>query len=107
MEAHEPGIAVEVVYALPHSQTVRQLNLPSGSTVGQAIDASGITRLIPEIDLQRNRVGIYGKLVKPDTVLRDRDRVEIYRPLMVDPKEARRRRVKKLEAGGARQAHQQ
>lgn len=103
MEAHEPDIAVEVVYALSHSQTLRALTLPAGSTVAQAIDASGILRLVPEIDLRQNRVGIYGKLAKPDTILRDRDRVEIYRPLLIDPKEARRRRAGKISKDGDRQ----
>ena len=103
MEAHEPDIAVEVAYALPCSQTVRALTLPAGSTVEQAIDASGILRLVPGIDLRQNRVGIYGKLAKPDTILRNRDRVEIYRPLLVDPKEARRRRAGKAAKEGDRQ----
>lgn len=103
METREPDIGVEVVYALPHSQTVRQLSLPRDSTVEQAIEASGIMSLVPGIDLRRNRLGIYGKLVQPGTLLHDRDRIEIYRPLTVDPGENRRRRAKKLAASRQRE----
>lgn len=95
MEAPEPDIEIEVVYALPQNQAIRQLRVPSGTTAEQAVAFSEITHLFPEIDLNRNKLGIYGKLVKPDTFLQDRDRVEIYRPLIVDPKESRRRRAKK------------
>ena len=60
----------------------------------QAVKLSGILPRFPEIDLLKNKLGIYGKVVPPTTVLRDRDRIEIYRPLRVDPKEARRKRAK-------------
>ncbi|MEI8162009.1 MAG: RnfH family protein [Betaproteobacteria bacterium] len=86
-------IQVEVVYARPERQEVASLSLPAGSTVGQAIEASGLLARYPEIDLASNKLGIYAKLARPDTALRDRDRVEIYRPLLADPKEARKQRV--------------
>jgi putative ubiquitin-RnfH superfamily antitoxin RatB of RatAB toxin-antitoxin module len=95
MEVPGRNIDIEVVYALPEKQVVRQMNLPEGTTVEQAVKLSGILLRFPEIDLLKNKLGIYGKLVPPTTVLRDRDRIEIYRPLKVDPKEARRKRAKK------------
>ncbi|ODT62022.1 MAG: RnfH family protein [Nitrosomonadales bacterium SCN 54-20] len=94
MEVPGWNIGIEVVYALPERQIVRQMNLPEGTTVEQAVKLSGILPRFPEIDLLKNKLGIYGKVVPPTTVLRDRDRIEIYRPLRVDPKEARRKRAK-------------
>lgn len=91
-------IGIEVAYALPHDQIVRQLNVPAGTTAKQAVELSGISGMLSEIDLSQNKLGIFGKLVKPDTILNDRDRVEIYRPLAVDPKEARRRRAEEAKA---------
>jgi putative ubiquitin-RnfH superfamily antitoxin RatB of RatAB toxin-antitoxin module len=96
-------IRVEVVYALRESQDVIGLNLPAGSTAGQAIEASGLLAKHPEIDLAKNKLGIYAKLARVDTALRDRDRVEIYRPLIADPKEVRKQRVaegKAMKKGG-------
>jgi uncharacterized protein len=98
MGLHEQTIEIEVVYALPDNQVMKQLSLPLGTTAQQAVVLSGITCLFPEIDLTQNKLGIFGKLVKPDTVLHHRDRVEIYRPLTVDPKERRRRRAKEFSA---------
>jgi putative ubiquitin-RnfH superfamily antitoxin RatB of RatAB toxin-antitoxin module len=86
-------INVEVAYATPERQDVAAIKLPAGSTVGQAIEASGLLAKHPEIDLAKNKLGIYAKLVKIDTALRDRDRVEIYRPLIADPKEVRKQRA--------------
>lgn len=91
-------IEIVVVHALPHKQIVRQLNVPAGTTAKQAVELSGIGGMFPEIDLSQNKLGIFGKLVRPETILRDRDRVEIYRPLSVDPKEARRRRAEEAKA---------
>jgi putative ubiquitin-RnfH superfamily antitoxin RatB of RatAB toxin-antitoxin module len=88
-----PTIPVEVVYALPKNPARKELQLPADSTVGAAIRASGLLAEYPEIDLERNRVGIFGRLVRPETILRSGDRVEIYRPLLADPKEVRRRRA--------------
>jgi putative ubiquitin-RnfH superfamily antitoxin RatB of RatAB toxin-antitoxin module len=86
-------IHVEVVYARPERQEVAAVALPAGSTVVQAIEASGLLARYPEIDLARNKLGIYAKLARLDTALRDRDRVEIYRPLIADPKEVRKVRA--------------
>jgi len=86
-------ISIEVVYALPKKQEVFTLKLPEGTTVRQAIEASGVLQKYPEIDLLKNKLGIFAKLVKPDVSLRNRDRVEIYRPLIADPKEVRKQRA--------------
>ncbi|MCF8198977.1 MAG: RnfH family protein [Sulfuritalea sp.] len=97
------SINVEVIYAMPDHQEVATLALPEGSTAGQAIEASGLLSKYPEIDLSKNKIGIYAKLAKPDTALRDRDRVEIYRPLIADPKEVRKQRAaegKAMKKGG-------
>ena len=90
-----PTIRIDVAFgpAPPAKPVHRHLHLPPGSTVGEAIRACGLLARCPEIDLDRNRVGIFGRLVQRDTPLRDGDRVEIYRPLNADPKEARRRRA--------------
>lgn len=96
-------INVEVVYALPDEQALLKLKLPQGATLGEAVQASGIREKYPEIDLAKNKFGIYGKLSKTDAVLRDMDRVEIYRPLIADPKEVRRKRAeegKVMKKGG-------
>lgn len=85
------ALRIQVVYAVPERQLLRRVSLPEGSTVEDAVRASGLRTECPEIDAMQ--VGIYGKLVSKDTMLRDRDRVELYRPLKVDPKEARRARA--------------
>lgn len=87
------SIQIEVVYAQAAKQDLVRLSLPEGSTVRQAIEASGLLTRYPEIDLAKNKLGIFAKLSKADTVLRDRDRVEIYRPLIADPKEVRKQRA--------------
>lgn len=87
------ALSIEIAYALPHRQELVRLQLPPGSTVQQAIEASGLLAKYPEIDLKKNKVGIYGKLTRLDAQLRDRDRVEIYRPLIADPKEVRKKRA--------------
>lgn len=88
-------ITVEVIHALPQQQFLKSLSLVQGSTVIDAIHLSGVMTTFPEIDLEKNKLGIFGRFVKPDTVLKNRDRVEIYRPLKIDPKEARRKRAAK------------
>lgn len=87
------SISIEVVYALACQQDVIALRLPAGSTVQQAIEASGLLARYPEIDLKKNKFGIFAKLAKGDAVLRDKDRVEIYRPLIADPKAVRQARA--------------
>lgn len=86
-------MVVEVAYARPEEQLIIELEVAPGTTVAQAIETSGILERFPEIDLARNKVGIFGKLTSLDIPLRDKDRVEIYRPLIADPKEVRRRRA--------------
>lgn len=87
------SLSIEVAYTLPHRQELVQLKLSAGSTVQQAIESSGLRQKYPDIDLARNKVGVFGKLTRLDAPLRDRDRVEIYRPLIADPKEVRRKRA--------------
>lgn len=97
-------INIEVVYALPAEQTLFKQSVPEGTTLAEAVQASGIFDKYPEIDLDANKLGIFGKLAKTDTVLRDRDRIEIYRPLIADPREARRKRAgggKAMKQNGA------
>ena len=84
---------VEVAYAQPNEQLIVPIKVQVGTTAEQAIIASGIMKKFPEIDLSINKTGIFGKLTKLDTPLRHLDRVEIYRPLIADPKEVRRLRA--------------
>ena len=96
-------IKVEVCYALPDRQELVSLMLALGATVEQAIYASGMLARYPEINLEINKVGVFARLVKLETPLREGDRVEIYRPLIADPKEIRRQRAadgKAMKKGG-------
>ena len=96
-------INIEVVYALPGEQVLLSRTVAVGTTVAGAVQASGILDKFPEIDLGKNKLGIFGKLTKADTPVRDRDRIEIYRPLIADPKEVRRKRAeegKAMKKGG-------
>ena len=91
-----PGkIAVEVAYALPQKQYLQRVTLDEGATVEQAIQASGLLTLRDDIDLSKNKVGIYSRPAKLHDVVNDGDRVEIYRPLIADPKDVRRQRAEK------------
>lgn len=94
-------LSIDVCYALPDAQTLITVELAPGATVQQAIDASGILARHPEIDLAKLKAGIYGKIKPLDAALADHDRVEIYRPLIVDPKAARQRRVDKTRKAGS------
>ena len=87
-------IRVQVCYPLPGEPRLRELTMVEGSTVRDAVMASG---LLPQFDPDDCPVGIFGKKKAPETVLRDGDRVEIYRPLVADPKDARRRRAVKKD----------
>lgn len=94
---------VEVAYATPHEQLVVIVTCGPGTTIREAIERSRLMDRYPEIDLTQNKVGIYGKLARLDAVLRPRDRIEIYRPLIADPKEIRRQRAeqgKPMKKGG-------
>ncbi len=86
-------IRVQICYANPDTQYLRELRLPEGATLQSAIEQSGVLNDAPEIDLGAWHVGVYGKLKTLDTLLRNHDRVEIYRPLTADPKESRRKRA--------------
>ncbi|WP_417596300.1 RnfH family protein [Oceanospirillum sp.] len=90
-------IRVEVVYALPNEQKIIELYVPEGTTVLQAAERSGLSQHYPEIDLATVSLGIFSKLVKApkEQVLRENDRVEIYRPLIADPKKVRANRAAK------------
>ena len=94
---------VEVAYARPDSQVILEVQAETGVTVEQAIEQSGILEQFPEIDLATNKVGVFGKLSKKVAELKAGDRVEIYRPLIADPKEVRRKREaegKRMKKGG-------
>ncbi|PPC98252.1 MAG: RnfH family protein [Methylotenera sp.] len=96
-------VTVEVAYALADEQLIIPIKVEDGTTAEEAIIASGIMTKFPEIDLRINKVGIFGKLTKLDTKLRHLDRVEIYRPLIADPKEVRKQRAadgKIMKKGG-------
>lgn len=83
-------IEVEVAYAQPERQLILKLEVPPGTTAVEAVRLSGIEEQFPEIDVRNNRLGVFGKLCKADRPLNPGDRVEIYRPLLVDPRAARR-----------------
>ncbi len=87
-------LKVQVCYALPDRAFIADVSLPAGATLRQAVDASGLLQQHPDIDLDQQRLGIYGKVKTSDAMLRDGDRVEVYRPLQADPMETRRRRAK-------------
>jgi len=93
---------IEVAYALEEKQTLLPLVVEEGVTLKQAIELSGILETYPQIDLSKDKTGIFGKIVKLNTVLREKDRVEIYRPLIADPKKVRSERAaqgKKMRSG--------
>ena len=87
-------INIEVAYATTAHTYLLSVAVPDGSTIAQGIDVSGILGECPEINFDQNKVGIFSKLKSLDDKLKEGDRIEIYRPLKIDPKEARRKRVK-------------
>ena len=100
---NDEKINIELVYALPTEQMLLKLEVPKATSIAEAIRISGILDKHPEIDLEKGKFGIFGKLGKLDTVLREKDRIEIYRPLIADPKEVRRKRAeegKVMKKGG-------
>ncbi|HIA07634.1 MAG TPA: RnfH family protein [Chromatiaceae bacterium] len=100
-------MSIEVVFAMPEEQALIALEVSVGCTVDQAIEQSGVMQRWPEIDLDSIKVGIFGKIKTLQTELREGDRVEIYRPLIADPKEIRRQRAaegKAMKKGAAGQA---
>ena len=100
-------LSIEVICPLPSRQEVLRVHVPPGASVRDAIEASGVLEKYPEIDLAKNKVGIFAKLVKLDGPLRDQDRIEIYRPLIADPKAVRKQRAaegKVMKKGAGEQA---
>jgi len=96
-------ISIEVAYALADEQVILDVDIEPTDTVEEAIRKSGIQDQFHEIDLTKNKVGIFGKLTKLDKTLNERDRIEIYRPLIADPKEVRKQRAaegKRMSKGG-------
>lgn len=97
------AVRVSVCYATPERVFLEEIEVPAGTTIAGAIAASGLSRAFPEADPSTMRVGIFGKLKTPETVVRAGDRVELYRPLTADPKQARRKRVQKTRESGTRE----
>jgi hypothetical protein len=95
-------IRVEVVYALPQAQTIVELELRQGATVADALTASRLQEILPGNSFAGFRIGVWGACVSPHTELRDCDRVEIYRELVADPKQARRQRARQQRASRMR-----
>lgn len=93
-------LEIAVCYASSQQQWLRSLQVEEGTTIGAAIERSGVLEAFPDINLTTQPVGIYAKKKTLDTVLRARDRIEIYRPLVADPKDSRRKRAAKKEAAG-------
>ena len=95
-------LLIEVAYALPEEQLILEVEVPADSTVEHAIKRPGILERYPQIDLESDKVGIFGKMCKLNASLKNKDRIEIYRPLIADPKESRRQKAemekKKKEA---------
>ncbi len=90
-------MAIEIVYALPQRQVLLTLAVRQGTTVREAVELSGLPAAYPGIDLAHGKFGIFGKRAAVDTALKNGDRIECYRPLTADPKEARRRRARKAK----------
>jgi len=91
---------VEVIYATLSEQKIIKLEVEEGSSILEVIHKSGLLEEYPEIDLSKNKVGIYNQVKRPDEIVKQNDRIEIYRPLLVDPKEARRKRADKQKEQG-------
>lgn len=94
------AVRVTVCYPVAGDPQSRELTVAAGTTLIEAVHASGLPAQYPQLALEVCKLGIFGKLREASTVLREGDRVEVYRPLLADPKEARRRRVEKKRAGG-------
>ncbi len=91
-------VSIQICYARPDQQFLLEHVVVPGTTIEQAIQSSGIVQHAPEIDVSAWRVGIYGKLKTLETILREHDRIEIYRPLIADPKDSRRKRAASKDA---------
>ena len=97
-------IKVEVAYALPEKQAILALTVDAGTTVLQAAQRSGVVEQFEGVDLDNAKFGIFGKVVSPTQVLHDGDRVEIYRPLIADPKEVRKARAARVKERKAQES---
>ncbi|MFC4929723.1 RnfH family protein [Massilia sp. GCM10023247] len=97
-------LEVVVCYATARQEFLKTMLVAPGTTIGQAIEGSGVLLAFPEINLVTQPVGIFAKKKTLETVLRHRDRIELYRPLVADPKDSRRKRAAKKEASGSRPA---
>ena len=86
-------ITIEIAYARPEEQFLEQLSVAADATIQAAIETSGLLQRCPEIDLKVNKVGVFGKAAALTATLHEGDRIEIYRPLIADPKEARKKRA--------------
>ncbi len=95
MASNTGELQIQICYARADLQLLRDLTVIDGTTIAEAIRLSGVAKELNGVDLAACKVGIYGKLKAMDTRLRTGDRIEIYRPLLADPKEARRSRAKK------------
>ncbi len=93
-------LAIEVVYGTPTRQEIINFTVGPNTTIEQAVLASGIIEDFPEIDLTINKVGIWNRVAKLSDIVKDLDRIEIYRPLLADPKEVRKRRAEKAKEEG-------
>lgn len=93
-------ITIEVVYGLPEKQSLLSLEVEDGATVENAITTSGIQQIHADIDLKQNKVGIWNRTAKLTDKVKNNDRIEIYRPLIADPKEVRKRRAEKAKEEG-------
>ena len=93
-------IKIEVVYGTSQKQELLALSVDVGTTIEAAIKSSGIMAIFPEIDLNKNKVGVWNRTAKLTDTLEDLDRIEIYRPLIADPKEVRKRRAEKAKEEG-------
>ena len=93
-------VTIEVVYGVPQKQKILTLSVAPGTTVEKAIIDSGVITLFPEIDLTVNKVGVWNRAVKLSEAVNDLDRIEVYRPLIADPKDVRKRRAEKAVQEG-------
>ena len=103
-ESVKTTLSIEVVAALPDRQWLVELDVPSGTTAWEAVQQSGLAERVPDYPIDRQRMGIFGRLCRADQVLSDGDRVELYRPLKADPKEVRRQlaELERASAQGSR-----
>lgn len=104
IKTNTTNILVEVVYAHPEEQTLLALEVDDSATAEEVINQSGILELYPQIDLAKNKIGLFSKIIKLDHQVREKDRIEIYRDLIADPKEVRKKRAaegKALKKGGS------